>query len=176
MDKVYYSYDLDKLVKNFQFVPYRLKRNANYEVGKTYWNSYWQKWYKVLEVNGTNVKILWQDGKIATHCTSLNTRRDYELKSFESFDNMGTENIEEFRSKYNPVNNEESLSAAEIKALCCAKVIDEFTAADLNIEYFDSREYRPNDYVYYFVWKERNYRGFTVTMLERDLDKSPRRS
>lgn len=176
MDKVYYSYDLDKLVKNFQFVPYRLKRNANYEVGKTYWNSYWQKWYKVLEVNGTNVKILWQDGKIATHCTSLNTRRDYELKSFESFDNMGTENIEEFRSKYNPVNNEESLSAAEIKALCCAKVIDEFTASDLNIEYFDSREYRPNDYVYYFVWKERNYRGFTVTKLERDLDKSPRRS
>ena len=89
---------------------------------------------------------------------------------------MGTENIEEFRGKYNPVNNEESLSAAEIKALCCAKVIDEFTASDLNMEYFDSREYRPNDYVYYFVWKDRNYKGFTVTKLERDLDKSPRRS
>ncbi len=58
MNKIYYSYELDKLVKAFQFVPYKLKRNVNYEVGKIYWNSYWQKWYKVLAVNGTNVKVL----------------------------------------------------------------------------------------------------------------------
>ena len=94
MNKIYYSYELDKLVKAFQFVPYKLKQNANYEIGKIYWNSYWQKWYKVLEVNGTNIKILWQDEKITTHCTLLDIRRDYELKSFESFDNIKTENLE----------------------------------------------------------------------------------
>lgn len=175
MNKIYYSYELDKLVKAFQFVPYKLKQNANYEIGKIYWNSYWQKWYKVLEVNGTNIKILWQDEKITTHCTSLDIRRDYELKSFESFDNIKTENIKEFRSKYTPINNEKSLSAAEIKALCCAGVIDEFISSELNIKYFDNREYRPNDYVYYFIWRERNYKGFMVINLERDLNKSPRR-
>lgn len=175
MYKIYYSYELDKLVKAFQFVPYKLKRNANYEVGKTYWNSYWQKWYKVLGVNGTHVKVLWQDGKIAEHCTSLNIKRDYLLKTFESFDNSGKNNIEEFKQSYHPVNNEESLSAAEIRALCCAEIIDEFTASDLNLEYFDQKEYRPNDYVYYFLWRDRDYKGMMVTKLERDLDKSPRR-
>jgi len=60
--------------------------------------------------------------------------------------------------------------------LCCAGVIDEFTAGELNMKYFKTRKYRPNDNVYYFVWKDRNYKGMMVTKLERDLDKSLRKS
>ena len=36
MSLVKYSFELDKLVKELKFVPYKLKKNATYEVGKTY--------------------------------------------------------------------------------------------------------------------------------------------
>ena len=157
---VWYGYELDKLVKELQFVPYRLKKTATYEVGKKYWCSYWLKWYEVLEVNGRQIKIKWEDGKIVEHSTSLDTLRDYELRPFEF--------------SGDPVNTEESLTAAEIKALCCVGMIDEFVASDLRLLYFENREYRPNDYVFYFVWYERDHRGHMKTHLERDLEKSPR--
>ena len=156
----WYGYELDKLVQEMRFVPYKLKKNSTYEVGKIYWCSYWHKWYEVLEVKGRNIKIKWQDGKIAEHSTSLDTLRDYELKPFAFKDN--------------PVNTDESLTAAEIKALCCVGLINEFVATDLRLQYFDNREYRPNDYVFYFVWYERDYKGYMKTHLERDLEKSPK--
>lgn len=174
MKKVYYSIDLDKMVKDFQFVPYKLRRGAKIEIGKTYWFFKFQKWYKVLDINGTQITIQWQNGEINERRMSLDIYKDYELKSFECLGGKRNNNIEEIRKKCNPINSEESLSAAEIKALCCAGVIDELTASNLNMDYFTLSKFKPNDYAYYYIWKERNYQGYTITTLERDLVKSPK--
>lgn len=61
-------------------------KHTYYSQGQWYWNGYWQKAFKVLhknfeEYNGhsrlSSVTILWEDGKRATHCTSLNKSRDF---------------------------------------------------------------------------------------------------
>lgn len=171
INEIYYSYELDKLVRALEFVPYKLKRNANYEVGKTYWCSYWSKWYEVLAVNGREVTIKWQDGKIATHSTALDTRRDYELRPFESLVASGLKPKEFIRAFE---VDRDSYTAAEIKALCCADVIDILTKADLDFYYFSS-DRKPNDYVYYFVEHGCNYKGIREVHLLRDTEKSPRR-
>lgn len=169
---IYYSYSLDKLVQNLEFVPYRLKRNDVYEVGETYWNSYWQQYYKVLELNGSKVTVQWQNGCVTTHMTSLDTRCDYKLRPFESFCSCDMSK-DDFKAFYLVVDNKQSLTAAEIKALCCAGVIEPITAVDLECEYFAKRDYKPNDYVYYYVCKKCSY-GLEAHKLIRDLDKSPR--
>ena len=169
---VTYSYRLDQLVKERKFVPYRLNKNADYEVGKTYWCGYWQKWYKVLEVKDNprsynGIKIEWEDGKIAEHGTSLDTRRDYELRPFE-FD---------FDLERTPVNDDTcSLTAAEIRALCCEGSIGLVIYDDLKAKYFENKKYKPNDYTYYWVNSEMDWdRGIRITNLTRDLNKSPRK-
>lgn len=83
-----FSWDLKEAMKKYPFEPKALVKDAIYEVGKTYWCSYWQKWYKVLDTNYdytyafpqlVYVKIQWDDGKTAIHSTSLDTERDWEL-------------------------------------------------------------------------------------------------
>ena len=153
-----YGYELDKLVNDLQFVPYKLKKSATHEVGKIYWCSYWKKWYKVLEVRDKypRVKIEWQDGKISEHSTSLDTLRDYELRPFE----FTTEN---------PINQDISLTAAEIKALCFLRIISDQASDDLKYNYFSGSR-KPNDYNYYYVET-----GKHNVLLRRDTDKSPRK-
>lgn len=75
-----YGYDLDKAVEKYGFTPVKLTKNARHETGKTYWIGYWSKYYTVLAVNGREVTVKWQDGKINTHMTSLNHLYDWELK------------------------------------------------------------------------------------------------
>lgn len=172
MNKICYSYELDKLVRALEFVPYKLKRNANYEVGKIYWCSYWSKWYKVLAVNGRDVTIKWQDGKIATHSTALDTQRDYELRPFESLVASGLEPKEFIRAFE---VDRDSYTAAEIKALCCADVIDPLTRIDLMYYFWNDSIREPNDYAYYFVERGCDYKGIREVHLLRDTEKSPRR-
>lgn len=151
---IYYSYDLDKLVRALKFVPYKLKRNAKYVVGKTYWCSYWQKYYTVLKITGTKAKIKWCDGKIVEHRTSLDTICDYELKPFQY-----------------KASCERSFTAAEIRALCCAGIIHSDIAMDLERGYFKSNK-RPNDYNYYYI--KHNTKDQSVYLV-RDTLRSPRR-
>lgn len=165
---VTYSYRLDQLVKEKKFVPYKLNKFANYEIGKTYWNSYWQKWYKVLDIKPdprsyNSIKIEWEDGKIAEHGTSLDTRRDYELRPFEFPFVLGS-----------PVNGSGSYTAAEIKALCLIGTIDKIVSDDIKANYFENKQYKPNDYVYYYIYSGRDHSGLRSTILKRDLVKSPK--
>lgn len=133
----YYNYSLDKYVSELKFVPYKLHKGSSYMVGKTYWCGYWHKYYKVLEVNGRNVKIQWSDGKICEHCTSLDTLRDYILKPFTC--------------KENPINKQIVLTAAEIRALCCAGIIPENYAYLINQKYYMYNKYKPNDHSHYLI-------------------------
>lgn len=62
----------------------QLIKGAKHEVGKTYYCGYWGQTYEVLEVientgdwRGWSVKCKWDDGKINTHCTALDYRKDF---------------------------------------------------------------------------------------------------
>lgn len=62
-----------------------LKVNSKYEKGKSYWCGYWQQYYTVIEVvystNGLkSVTVLWQNGEQTTHCTNLDSKKDFEIK------------------------------------------------------------------------------------------------
>ena len=78
-------YKLKQLVDKTSLEVHRLPYKSRYEVGKTYWNGYWEKWYSVLSAQYRDkclmeVHIRWEDGKEAKHCTDLNPARDYELR------------------------------------------------------------------------------------------------
>ena len=159
----WYSYELDKLVKEMKFVPYKLRKGARYEVGKTYWCGYWNDAYEVLSVNGSKVKIRWlSSGKEVEHMTSLDYRYDYELRPFEYKVEWGWDNY--------------SFTGAELKALCCAQKLDPITINVLRRKFEDDK-YAPNQNVYYFIEIKRvNEIGERRTYLTRDLKKSPRRN
>lgn len=171
----YYSYTLDKIVKELKFVPYKLKKGAKHEVGKTYWNGYWQKSYKVIDINGSKIKVIWQDGGESTHMTCLDYRHDYELRPFESLSEYS--DIQNFRDNYDPVNSDQSLTWGEIKALCCAEIIPEYIADNLVFNYFPTKysRYEPNDEVYYYLTYGRNYANYIDSNIVRDQIKSPRK-
>jgi hypothetical protein len=62
----------------------KLAKATKNEVGKTYYCSYWQKSYKVLEIKehsiwGEVYKCLWSDGTINTHGTKLDPKNDFEV-------------------------------------------------------------------------------------------------
>ena len=81
------------------------------------------------------------------------------------------------------INNEESYTGEYIKKWCechiqIGRLESEYhiEAEDIYYNYFqDDNQFKPNPIVYYFIWRDRNYRGFVETHLERDLDKSPRK-
>lgn len=55
-----------------------------YEIGKTYYNGYWNKTFKVLDILpnkvwGEEYKCQWSDGRITTHTTPLDPKKDYEI-------------------------------------------------------------------------------------------------
>ena len=151
---------LVEFINDFKYVPYALNKNSKCEVGKIYWCGYWEKTYKVLEVNGYNVKIRWQDGKIAEHCTSLDIHRDYELKPFK------------YKNGTEVINGRYSFTLAEIKALIInGSISDEYVIRALIEQYFKS-DHVPNDYNYYYLRKINDGDSIKVR-LKRDLKRSP---
>ena len=87
-----YSYRLNQLINNGTIKKViELPQNPLYLKGETFWCGYWQKYYTVIDANYApylskgkvrmhlnNVTIKWEDGKIATHCTTLD-KRDYRI-------------------------------------------------------------------------------------------------
>lgn len=83
------DYKLKKLLNQGKYksaIP--VKKSDKYIVRQWYWCGYWHQVYKVLEVNYKtihgksylqNITVQWEDGKIGTHCTSLDYQRDYKL-------------------------------------------------------------------------------------------------
>ena len=62
----------------------KLKEATQNEIGKTYWNGYWAKTYKVLdifqsEIWGECYKVQWEDGHITTHSTRFEAGYDSEV-------------------------------------------------------------------------------------------------
>lgn len=61
-----------------------LAKATENELGKTYYCSYWQKSYTVLEIKEHSIweevyKCLWSDGTINTHGTKLDPLNDFEV-------------------------------------------------------------------------------------------------
>ena len=68
--------------EGFSAVP--LQPGAVYEAGKSYWCSYWSRWYQVLGIRWDKREIAsvtgkWQDGEIGTHATPLRPAEDWEI-------------------------------------------------------------------------------------------------
>jgi hypothetical protein len=78
------SYNLREAMETQGFQVKPLPKDAKHEVNKTYWCGYWCKLYTVLETETNEygihlVKVYNHDGRIVTHGTSLDPRRDYEV-------------------------------------------------------------------------------------------------
>lgn len=63
-----------------------LKKGAKHKVGKTYYCGYWGQTYEVLDYTentgdwrGWSVTCKWQDGRVNSHCTTLDVRQDFEV-------------------------------------------------------------------------------------------------
>jgi len=79
-----YSWELKRAIEKHGFTPHQLHKGERYKIGSVYWNGYWQKWYKVVNVVYSNnslqsVTVKWEDGKDGKHCTPLDINRDWEL-------------------------------------------------------------------------------------------------
>lgn len=162
---IYWSYELDQKVAQRKFVPYGIPwDDRRYKVGSFYWCGYWSKYYKVLSVNGNYVTVLWQNRKETTHCTSLDAKRDYLLKPFE------------WKRDDSPVGKDVSLTFAEIRALCCAGVINEKDSNIIYNRYMSPGTIQPKGHVYYYIRKEYSNRdNGKYVYLDRDIIKSPRK-
>ena len=163
---IYWSYEIDNKVKQRRFVPYGIpEQQPFYKLGAFYWSGYWSKYYKVLKIEGRYVTVKWQNGKENTHCTSLDSRRDYLLKPFE------------WKHDYSPVGESVSLSFAEIRALCCADVITGKDKEELYNRYMSPGAIQPKGHIYYYIRRHQSNRGKgTYICLERDTVKSPRKN
>lgn len=164
MGRRYYSYELDTLVRQLKFVPYRIKKyGAVKERGKVYWSGHWGQWYEVIRINGNSCTIKWDDGCIETGSNiSINYHKNYELRAFEY--------------KKGEDVFERSFTGAEIKALCCAGAIDDIIADEIFDRYFSVHtRSRINDNAYYNICPQRVTNGAVRILLKRDLGKSPRK-
>lgn len=159
-DYWYMNNKLLDMITNCKYVPYKLKKYAKHKVGSTYWIGYWEKTYTVLEINDNKIKVVWDDGKVTEHMTSLDYIHDYELKPFEY--------------KSLQINSQYSHTAAEIKALVYNYLYEWDNMAINNMieKYFNNNQNAPNDYVYYFVdFIPKD--GYFKPNLRRDLKRSP---
>lgn len=62
----------------------QLKEVKQIEVNKTYFNGYWSKTYKLLEIKPHAIfnecyLIQWEDGSIVTHSTQFDFKNDFEV-------------------------------------------------------------------------------------------------
>ncbi|MFF2532317.1 hypothetical protein ACFVS2_25745 [Brevibacillus sp. NPDC058079] len=88
--------------------------------------------------------------------------------------------VEETGVQYTIINSSESYSAQYIKEWCeyqvwyktehafeAGEIFDQFWGIDTDCNF------TPNPRVFYFVWYEKNHKGFKEARLERDLEKTP---
>ena len=149
---VYYSYELDRLVQNSDYVPYKVKQYAKHKPGHDYWCAYWQQGYTVLDVGERGVvHIRWFNGKEVYHQTSLN-QRDYELKH---------------HSNLKPIVGE-SYTFAEIKAMQvkCPEFAD-----DIHKLLTGCKQTLKEDRYYILKYNKKRQSIY----LKRDEERSPRR-
>lgn len=147
-----------ELVSSFQYVPYKLNKRSKHEAGRTYWDSYLQIKYDIVDIKGNLVKVA-ADGYMETEFPELNIKQDYELRPFE-FD--GGKVVNERNKSY---------SAAEIKALIYTNMITDEEIVKVLMEYFTATHV-PNDYNYYFI-RTPEIEGVRHIKLKRDLKKCP---
>ena len=88
-----YDYRLKQLINNGTVrTVLQLPENPMYYVGKTYWCGYWHKYYTVKDASYTpylvkgrpymslnNVTVEWEDGRVTTHSTHLNPKKDFRI-------------------------------------------------------------------------------------------------
>lgn len=78
------NWSLQKAMAKEGFSAVPLSPGAVYETGKSYWCSYWSRWYQVLGVRRDKGKIVsvtvrWEDGEVGTHATPLRPVEDWEI-------------------------------------------------------------------------------------------------
>ena len=161
MSITYYDAKLDYYVSHNRCIPYKINKGYTHRVGATYWNGYWHKAYRVLDIveKGYIKVLLLDDDKESVHRTPLDYRMDYELKRF--------------KDSYfvNVINNKVSYRGAVIKALLCSgSIFNQNVSDDLYRKYYINTNKPLNDRTYYFV-----YHKFDKIIIVRDTKKSPRR-
>ncbi len=102
---VIYSNALDSFLKENDFIAKPLDSNTQYVVGAVYWDSYWEKTYRVqnasyvtkkfLQDEQTNtvvyleqVTVQFSDGVVRSHSTPLDTKKDYLLTEYKVPENF----------------------------------------------------------------------------------------
>lgn len=161
MSIIYYDAILDNFVSHNKCIPYKIKKGYTHRVGATYWNGYWHKAYRVLDIDEKGyIKVLWLDDNTeSVHFTQLDYRRDYELKRFKDsyFGNV--------------IDNKVSYRGAVIKALLCSgSIFNQKVSDDLYRKYYINTNKPLNDRTYYFI-----YHKFDKIIIVRDTKKSPKR-
>jgi len=102
---VIYSNALDSFLKKNDFIAKPLDSNTQYVVGAVYWDSYWEKAYRVQNASYVTKKFLqddqintvvyleqvtvqFSDGVVRSHSTALDTKKDYLLTKYEVPENF----------------------------------------------------------------------------------------
>lgn len=105
---VIYSNALDSFLKENDFIAKPLDSNTQYVVGAVYWDSYWEKTYKVQSTSYVTKKFLqneqtdtvdsvvyleqvtvkFSDGLVRNHNTALDAKNDYLLTAYEVPENF----------------------------------------------------------------------------------------
>lgn len=80
----------------------------------------------------------------------------------------------------NIVNVDKSFTGEYIKNWCDYQKENntefEYYAATILINYFVGNvQFKPNPKVFYYITRDKNYKGMIETYLERDIDKSPKK-
>lgn len=144
--------------ENKQFLTENPNLQNNSAVNITLFGVYRQKYYTVIEGDGRQVKVRWEDEKETIHSTSLNPALDYQLKGMEFADIAIPANV--------------SLTFAEIKAhLVIGEQFPSEVMLDFENRYLLCKARCPKDAAYYYLCFDKDKQKL---FLNRDLSKSPR--
>lgn len=165
-NKKVYGKKLDKILANlitsFNYVPYKLNKHSEHEIGHTYWSGLLRRAFTVIGTHYEGFKLCWDNGQISVTYMPLDIKHDYELKPFETKFGIGI-----------PVFNENhSYTAAEIKALIFSGIINDEEVIDVLFKNYFIATHIPNDYNYYFI-RITEIDGEHKIQLKRDLEKCP---
>ena len=56
MSIIYYDAILDSFVSHNKCIPYKIKKGYTHRVDATYWNGYWHKAYRVLDIDEKSIQ------------------------------------------------------------------------------------------------------------------------
>ena len=161
-----YEWKLKRLIKEKHLVPYKLNAFAKQQVSHAYWCGYRKSWYTIMDMDSSKLTVLWEEDKEETEVLRrklwLNKNLDYELKPAEVW--------------YNPVNTGRSVTYAEIRALCNGGIIKPDISSILKKKYFNNNKFKYSEDTYYFIWSKKGEDGQLLSYIERDIEKSPRKS